>query len=210
MPHVKMQKLGKQSGWGLWFITETEEELSFIACESCPDEIVNPMKRFEWLAGRAMVRTLVELNGLTYYGMRKDEFGKPFLKEHAHQISLSHSYPYVAGQIDPEASVGIDVEQPKEKLLRIATKVMSADEVLDAGESVVKHCVYWCAKEALFKVNGKRGLLFADHLKLAPFQLEQNGALKGIIHSNGLVHEVSLAYSIQPEYVLVYTQPDQK
>ena len=36
-------------------------------------------------------------------------------KNHSNPISLTHSFPYVAAQIDKQQSVGIDLEQPKEK-----------------------------------------------------------------------------------------------
>ena len=208
MPQVKMQKLGKESGWALWYISETEEELSMAAGASCPEEIINMQKRLEWLAGRALVKTLVELNGLSYSGIRKDEFGKPFLRELPHHISLSHSYPYVAGQIDLTHVVGIDVEQPKEKLLHIAHRIMNAEELKDAGTNITKHCIYWCAKETLYKIYGKRGLHFNEHLNLKPFELEKSGSLKGIIRENGSAKPINLAYSVQSDYVLVYTQND--
>ena len=206
MPQVKIQKLGKESGWALWFITESEEELASVAGSNCPHEIINLNKRLEWLAGRALMKTLVEFNGLTYLGIHKDEYGKPFLNELPHQISLSHSFPYVAGQIDPTHSVGVDVEQPKEKLLKIAHRIMSEEELADAGTDVTKHCVYWCAKETLYKIHGKRGLQFSDQLNLKPFELGKSGQLEGTIRENGTAKAINLAYSVQADYVLVYTQ----
>ena len=206
MPQVKIQKQGKESGWALWFISESEQELAEVSGADCPGEIINHQKRLEWLAGRALMKTLVEFNGLSYLGIRKDEYGKPFLNELPHQISLSHSYPYVAGQIDLLQAVGVDVEQPKEKLLKIAHRIMSPEELEDAGTNIIKHCVYWCAKETLYKIHGKRGLHFSDQLNLEPFPLDKSGTLKGIIRENDSRRHVNLAYSVQPDYVIVYTQ----
>jgi 4'-phosphopantetheinyl transferase len=206
MPLMKLNKLGKQSAWALWFITENEQELSFHAMETCPEEIVSIPKRLEWLSGRALIKMLVEHCGLDYLGIRKDEFGKPFLKEYTHQISLSHSHPYVAAQIHPEVPVGIDLEQPKEKLLKIAPRVLSPAELSDAGDNVIKHCVYWCAKEALYKIYGKKGLHFENQLRLDPFHLQRYGDLKGIIHATDQHDSVLLGYTIQPGYVIVYTK----
>ena len=129
MPLLEIHSLGNEQSWALWQIDETEGELSFASHESCPEEIVNTHKRLEWLAARALIKSMLESYGLDYYGLRKDEFGKPFLKDHAHQISLSHSYPYVAAQIDKLHSVGIDLEQPKEKLRTIANRVFDKNEV---------------------------------------------------------------------------------
>ncbi len=206
MPLVKMETTAEQSGWAIWFVSETKEELALLSPEECPAEIVSEQKKLEWLAGRMLIKTLTEHAGLTYKGLRKDEFGKPFLNHHTNPISLTHSFPYVAAQIDSKQSVGIDLEQPKEKLLKIAHRVMADYELVDAGQDIVKHCVYWCAKEALYKVYGKRGLIFSNHLNVQPFTLQKSGILKGRIEDKGAEIKVDLCYSIEPEYVLVYTK----
>lgn len=207
MPLLKIHELGSESQWGLWLVEESEELLAYEAMESAPEEIVSPQKRLEYLAGRALIKKLVEKNSLEYAGLFKDEFGKPYLKELPHQISLSHSYPYVAAQIHPSYAVGIDVEQPKEKLLRIGSRVLSPSELADAGTDPIKHCVYWCAKEALYKIHGKKGLHFNHQLTLEPFALAPTGELVGTI----LLHEqnarVQLGYEVHRSYVLVYTIP---
>ncbi len=206
MPLLKIQKTDKQSGWALWFITEQELELTEASGEQVDSSIVSYTKRLEWLAGRALIKSLVEQCGLEFYGLAKDKFGKPFLKGYSHPISLSHSYPYVAAQIDTKIEVGIDLEQPKSKLLTIAHRVLSPSELQDAGSDIVKHCIYWCAKEAMYKSYGKRGLHFADHLLISPFELKRCGDLEGKIIANGYSRELELIYSVQPDYVLVYTK----
>lgn len=205
MPLSKIETIGTQSAWGLWYITEEEPDLSYLSFESCPDEIIHPQKRLEYLAGRALMRTLVESIRLTYEGIRKDEFGKPFLKSHSHSISLSHSYPYVAAQIDQNQTVGIDVEQIKEKLRQVGPRVLSQDEVADAEDSLVKLCIYWCAKEALYKIHGKRNVLFSDHLHVHPFELAESGSLQAHIDVSGAERMVQLRYHVTKEYVTVYT-----
>src|SRR6185295_10672061 len=107
MPILKLQTEGKDQAWAYWQILESEAELSYLAQQTCPDEIVFPQKRLEWLAGRALIRKLAENCGLEYTGLRKDEFGKPFLKNHPHHISLSHSFPMVAAQIALNFPVGV-------------------------------------------------------------------------------------------------------
>jgi 4'-phosphopantetheinyl transferase len=164
------------------------------------------LKRLEWMAGRILIRKLVEKAGLTYKGLYKDEFGKPFLTDYSHHISLSHSYPHVAAQIDRLQSVGIDVEQPKEKLLKIAHRVLSKPEEIDAGNDIHKNCVYWCAKEALYKIHGKRGLSFSEHLNVQPFVLKQKGNLIGKISAQNNEQLINLEYSVEDTFVVVYTK----
>lgn len=206
MPLFELEYTENQCAWGVWHVEETEEELAFSALEQCPEELVSQQKRLEWLAGRVLIKTLLEKIDLDYAGIMKDEFGKPFLKELPHHISLTHSYPYVAAQINQTHSVGIDLEQPKQKLLAIGPRVLSSTELTDAGNDVVKHCVYWCAKEALYKIHGKRGLHFANQLNVEPFALNDSGLLKGLITVNQQKQTVNLIYQIRPDFVLVLTQ----
>ena len=207
MPVSKIEWTNEQSGWALWQITESEEALATqLAPEVCPQDIVSKLKRLEWMAGRILIRTLVESAGLTYKGLYKDEFGKPFLIDHLHSISLSHSYPHVVAQIDYLQSVGIDVEQPKEKLLKIAHRVLNKTEEIDAGNNIQKNCVYWCAKEALYKIYGKRGLSFSEHLNVYPFELKRSGGLIGKISTGNNEQLINLEYSVEDDFVLVYTK----
>jgi phosphopantetheinyl transferase len=207
MPLYKLKNTGTESAWGIWKVEESAEELAFTAFEEAPEGIIHLTKRLEWLASRVLVRTLLEQNDLPYSGIHKDEFGKPFLRELTHHISLSHAYPFVAVQLDKNKSVGIDIEQPTEKLLRVAPRVLSMEELENAGSDIRKHCAYWCAKEALYKVYGKRGLHFANQLLVEPFILEETGDLKGTITVREEKLNVALSYEIEPEFVVVYTNP---
>ena len=207
MPLYNLKNTGTESAWGIWKVEESAEELAFTAFEEAPEGIIHLTKRLEWLASRVLVRTLLEQNDLPYSGIHKDEFGKPFLRELTHHISLSHAYPYVAVQLDKNKSVGIDIEQPTEKLLRVAPRVLSMEELENAGSDIRKHCVYWCAKEALYKVYGKRGLHFAEQLLVEPFILEETGDLNGTITVREEKLNVALSYEIEPEFVVVYTNP---
>jgi len=205
MPLSRIETTDDQGAWGLWHITEEEPDLSYLSFETCPEEIVHPQKRLEYLAGRALMRTLVEAVRLPYEGIRKDEYGKPHLKSHPHSISLSHSYPYVAAQIHRHQPVGIDVEQIREKLKQVGPRVLSPEEVADADGSLVKLCVYWCAKEALYKIHGKRNILFSNHLLVSPFVLAETGTLFARIDAEDSEQRVRLGYHITNAFVLVYT-----
>src|SRR6185369_14398144 len=205
MPLREFHQVAMQSGWAVWHITESESQLTNGIIGNIPEEIVNDKKRLEWLASRQLILTLCNHLGLRYFGVRKDEFGKPFLEKYPHHISLSHSFPYVAAQIDYDHPVGIDLEQPRKKLLNIAPRIMSSIELGDAGADIIKHCIYWCAKEAMFKIHGVGGLHFNSQLNVIPFLLQEEGGLIGIITENGEENRVELSYEVNPDYVLVYT-----
>jgi 4'-phosphopantetheinyl transferase len=208
MPLIKMQPTGNQCAWALWYISETEQEFYSILEERPASNIIHSSKRLEWMAGRVLLQQLVEKFGLEYQGTTKNEFGKPLLINLPHHVSLTHSFPYVAAQIDLMLEIGIDLEQPKAKLLTIAQRILSHNELMDAGNDVVKHCVYWCAKETMYKAYGKKGLHFSDQLHVKPFELLNAGDLYGKINANEIPRELLMTYIIQPDYVLVYTKTE--
>lgn len=206
---MPIQTLQSESGrsWALWRITETAEALAMLLDgEAIPGSITRAEKRAEWAAGRLLLKTLLEGWGLRYYGLTKDDSGKPFLREHSIHISLTHSFPYAAALIDRHQTVGIDLEQPKEKLLRVAPRVLSADEVADAGSDVVKHCVYWCAKETLIKIHGKKDLTLSTDLVINPFRLHSGGEITGRIIVGSTETVVPLYYSVSTGFVLVFNR----
>jgi 4'-phosphopantetheinyl transferase len=191
--------------WGLWKITEDETFLTHGVghTDLVPDSITNPSKRLEYLAGRLLIKTLLSRWGHSYDGLTKDEYGKPYLKNYSFHMSLSHSYPYVAAVIDKNQIVGIDLEQPKDKLLNIAARVLNAGELQDATHDPVKHCIYWCAKEALIKIYGKKDLTLAKNLAVSPFLLQKKGVLTGSIIANGLHTTIPLYYEVYDNFVVV-------
>jgi 4'-phosphopantetheinyl transferase len=207
MPLEKIDTINSFT-WGLWKISEDEHVLAseVSSFEKISDSITNSQKRLEWLAARVLAKRITEKLGLSFSGITKDEFGKPYLALHNYQLSLSHSYPYVAALLHSTQPVGIDLEQPKTKLLRIAPRVLGASELANAGDDVTKHCIYWCAKETLIKVHGKKDLTFAEHLKIDPFLLEKEGDLVGRIIVDGNETKVSLWYSVQENFVVVLSR----
>jgi 4'-phosphopantetheinyl transferase len=204
MPLKEIHQSGPQSGWAIWHIEENTEQLANKIIGIPPPEITHESKKLEWLAVRHLVLSLSNHLGLRYFGIRKDAFGKPFLEKYPHHLSLSHSFPYVAVQIDHDQPVGIDLEQPKDKILKIGPRIFSSVELTDAGKDAIKHTVYWCAKETLYKIHGKGNVHFSNQLNIEPFPLQEEGSLKGIISSDKKM-SVNLEYKIEPDYVLVRT-----
>ena len=142
---------------------------------------------------------------LNFQGITKDEYGKPFPTGFSHQLSLSHSFPHVAVLIDQHEPVGIDLEQPKEKLFRIAPRIHHPKELQDAGTNIVKHCIYWCAKESLVKFYGKKDLIFAENLFINPFRCKEEDDITGKIIIRGVESVIPLHYITYSNFVVVFT-----
>ena len=206
MPLGKIERSGHRI-WALWRIEEDEQNLAsqVMPFEEVPSTITNPMKRLEWLGGRVLVKVLMERLGLRFQGITKDVFGKPFPIGCAYQLALSHSYPYIAALMDEHQPVGIDLEQPKPKLLKIAPRVLDAAELQDAGDDLTKHCIYWCAKESLIKVYGKKDLIFAENLKISPFKLANEGDIIGRIIVKDIETTIPLHYTVTEKLVVVWS-----
>ena len=194
--------------WALWLITEDEISLSreLNGIENVPESLKNSQKRLEWLAGRVATREVMQSLNIAFHGIAKDEFGKPFPKMSDLHLSLSHSFPYAAALLDKNSPVGIDLEQPKEKLLRIAKRVHHADELLDLGTDLVKHCIYWCAKESMIKMHGRKDLIFAENMFIQPFQRKEEGNITGKFIIDDSESIVRMHYVVYPNFIMVYTR----
>ncbi len=208
MPVEKVVR-NKSRCWGLWRVTESPNLLAakLTPFEQIPDAITHDTKRLEWIAGRLLTRHLLEELGVEYRGIAKNEHGKPHLAGCSFKLSLSHSFPFVAAIVDEVNEVGIDLEQPKEKLIRVGHRVLSAHELDDAGSDLKKHCIYWCAKEALIKLHGRKDLILAENLRIDPFTIENEGHILGRIIVGQDQSMINLYYRVFDNFVLSFTLP---
>ena len=170
MPLIRLQKINEDSWMGMWRI---EEEIGWFFREidleiEEPDvltNITNHYKKLEWLATRTVMHAICAKLNIAYPGIVKDEHGKPFLRDHSHPISVTHSYPYVAAIIHSEKEVGIDLEKLKEdKILRIAKKFMNSEEYAYSHQDPRISTLIWCAKESLYKLHGRKFVIFKEDL----------------------------------------------
>lgn len=200
------QEVSATRAWGLWKIEEPEDLLRQWVSENTPQEITHAEKRLEYLAVRTLIKKLLLEWRVNFEGLIKNEHGKPFLKNLNYHVSLSHSFPYVTAILDKEKVVGIDLEHSKAKLLKIASRMLHQREYEDAGKDVAKLCIYWCAKEAMLKMYGKKDLIFAENLLVEPFILEKTGNFVGRIIVDNLEKTIPLYYRMFKGFAIVYNQ----
>lgn len=90
----------------------------------------------------------------------------------AGHLSISHSNTAAAAIYSPHLKVGIDIESSVRNLGRIGHKFLREDEqfILDRfGNDIGLHFV-WGIKESLYKLYGKGGLDFKDHLQITTLE----------------------------------------
>lgn len=150
----------------VWNIEESEMELAKEVSKTDLEKIkgYHPKKRQEFLATRQLMSAMCKQEGIQYDGIRKDEFGKPHLIDSPFHISVSHAYPMVACMINKTAPCGIDIEKPRPQLNRIKKKFLNDIELERCGDDLDLLCLHWCAKEALYKIYGRKQLIFGEEL----------------------------------------------
>ena len=159
----------------LWEIQEDEPTLS-TNLPLTPEEqtdfdgISHPIQRVEWLACRVALQQLIKQSGHQYEGLFKDEFGKPHLINLPGHVSISHTSGWAAAAWHDNRPVGIDIEPLRTQFSRVVPRVLSELEIEHAAGNLQRLAMYWCAKEALYKLYGKRHLTFREHLHVDPFE----------------------------------------
>ncbi len=115
------------------------------------------------------IRHLLHECGYTDFDLLYDEYGKPHLINGQH-ISISHSFQFTT-VIVSDKKVGVDVEKQRSKIKKIASKFTPIEEYKQLGEEdlIRKLTIVWGAKEALYKLYGKQGLLFLHDIFVFDF-----------------------------------------
>ncbi len=210
MPLLKTEVINKECVWGLWEITETMEELYH---QWTPNEhdtayfmsISHEGRRRQTLASRVLVQNLLQHWGKYYLGIIKNRQGRPLLSEHEYYVSVSHTEHYAVAILHQSDPVGIDIEPIKEKLARIIPRVLAVEEYRHANQNLEMFCVYWCAKEALYKLYSRRELSFREQIRIKDFDLSENGTLFGTIHADNYYHACTLFYRKIHNFIVAYT-----
>ena len=162
------------------------------------------MRQLHWLATRVLLRTLLQTEH--YIDCKADEHGKPYLVNFPHHISLSHSYDYAAVMISETRAVGIDIELIKSKIEALAPKFLTDTErsFIDPDHAVAHLYSCWAAKEAVYKLQGKSGISFKEHIHLQPFAYAENGTLRALLQSKEDTATLDVAFERFGSYVLAY------
>lgn len=206
---VYLKQLNQQTRFAIWKIEETADELltnlQLNPSEKAFLQRINKGKRtLNWLGTRVLLRKMLDTPG--YIDCPSDQNGKPYLVNFAHKISLSHSFDYAAVMIS-DREVGIDMELVKPKIIRIEKKFMKDAELdhLDEPYKVEKLYACWCAKEALYKLQGDKGVSFKDHITIEPFEYNQKkGSLYAYLESPTYRRRFEVCYERFGEYMLGY------
>ncbi|MFM2428479.1 MAG: hypothetical protein RL012_363 [Bacteroidota bacterium] len=206
MPPRSFTKISKHSAHLLWHIDEPEEvllrdsELSTLA-QAAYKDIAHSRKRREWLAARLALKHLLAQVGYRYTALQKDTWGRPYLANSSLHLSIAHCSPFAFVAVSQQYAIGIDIQLPCEKLQHVQEKFLNNKEVKDSGNDLEKLCIYWCAKEAVYKAHGGGNLSLKRDINISAFKKQDQGIVWGEIGSKLFV----IHYNFYKSHVLAWS-----
>jgi phosphopantetheinyl transferase len=174
MPVFYQHQINEYTRLGVWKIEETED--FFKGNVPQHREVTHPHKRLQHLAGRFLLQYLFP--DFPYELIQIADTRKPYLPDERYHFSISHCGDYAAAIVSRDRRVGIDVEIPVEKILKIQGKFLSNEEKdkytggLPTSDFRLA-TLLWSAKESVFKWYGDGGVDFRQHIQLFNQQLDK-------------------------------------
>ena len=169
------------------------EEISYIKNESL---------RKQRLAVRALLDAMFDEK---VYLSHHDN-GKPYIENNAINISITHTDQYVAVILNDEDEVGIDCESLNRDFSAVEKKALSEEEIgnLEDEQKNEQLAIYWCAKEAIFKLTSQYDVDFAEQIQIDGFRYRDEGELSATFtDKDGYEQELNLYYFTFDRHVLV-------
>ncbi len=201
----------------LWKITEEFNTLfREVKLKDVSLARLESMKSESHQIGFMAVRMLLQHLGYNDFDLFYDEYGKPHLSKQARgkrqearendgeiHISISHSNGF-SGIIISDKNVGLDIEQLKEKTLKIASRFMDVShlENLSNPEKLKKATVIWGIKEVVFKIKNEVGISFPDHITETDFVFEDKKTTAQLNFNNKMEYFETVFDSIE-DYIYV-------
>ncbi len=183
MPVFFQHQINEFTRLGVWKIEETEE--FFKGNVPQHRDVTHPHKRLQHLAGRFLLQYLFP--DFPYELIEIADTRKPFLKDERYHFSISHCGDYAAAIVSSRNRVGVDVEIPTEKVLRLSGKFLSEKEcsmfnvqcsMLNDNPAPASRLppsqelrraiptLLWSAKETVFKWHGEGSVDFKKQIQL--------------------------------------------
>jgi len=209
MPLHKVIFLTKSAKLYLWKITEDFDTLfNEVKLKDSSLARLESMKSKSHQKGFLAVRMLLQHLDYSDFDLYYDEFGKPHLKPQGCsskdvEISISHSNDFSALVISDE-KIGMDLEQLKEKTLRIAPRFMDVSHLdgLSEADKIKKATVVWGIKESIFKIKNEKGISFPNHIFEDDFAFEDKTAT-ATLKFNNKEEKYKIRFDSEEDYIFV-------
>lgn len=216
MPLHKVVYLQPNTKLYLWKISEDYNTLfREVRLKDSSLARLEGMKSESHQKGFLAVRMILQHLEYTDFDLLYDEFGKPHLKPQGCSIkdlelSISHSHDFSAIVIS-EQKVGLDLEQLKDKTLKIAPRFMDIShlENLSTEDKIKKATVIWGIKESIFKLKNEVGISFSDHISETAFTFEDK-ITTSTLKFNNKEEKFKIRFDQEEDYIFVCAFEDTK
>lgn len=192
---------------GVWKITESEAELrTMTSIPSDELEEISYIKNESLRKQRLAVRALLDAMFDEKVYLSHHDNGKPYIENNAINISITHTDQYVAVILNDEDEVGIDCESLNRDFSAVEKKALSEEEIgnLEDEQKNEQLAIYWCAKEAIFKLTSQYDVDFAEQIQIDGFRYRDEGELTATFtDKDGYEQELNLYYFTFDRHVLV-------
>ena len=209
MPQTEIRKINDQTFMGFWQISESIPELLMQLKRLRPEKNIpaykSEVRQKEWLASRILAYQLLEKFTSENFILISNEHGKPYFPETNLHVSISQSAEQVVVAVSACYEVGIDIEKIKPKALKLAFKFLSAKELNYVEQDETKACLYWSAKETLFKMYSRKQLHFIENLILEPAPDAARGTFTGHVKTANFDRTYPVHFEITPDFILTYS-----
>ena len=166
----------------------------------------HPKRQREWLASRILVYELLQQFTPQPLPLQRDQNGKPYFDAPDLHVSITHSPHLAAVVLSDRYEVGIDIELVSPKALRVADKFLTEEEKQYTGGDEQLTCLYWSAKETLYKMYSRRQLVFKENLFVSP--AEAPNVLQGRVQMESFLKLYQIYHDTIENHVLTYSIDD--
>jgi 4'-phosphopantetheinyl transferase len=166
------------------------------------DNVTNEKRKAEWMFIREIIcRTMPHSEDIVY-----DLHRKPSFKNSANFLSISHSSERVAVAINEVHATGIDLQYITPKILRIKSKFLNEEEQSKITDDSIELTCYWCIKEALFKIYGKKDAFLKENFEVQNYSFDgSRGRAIGITRANGQETVQAMELRKLGKYMMAYS-----
>jgi len=153
-------------------------------------------RQCEFVATRILRHQLLGFTHIHY-----DVHGAPYIEDEGY-ISISHAPGVVGIAISKHFKVGLDLEIIRDKAKVLSSRFISEIELKQFNnESSIEMTMLWSAKEVLYKLAGRKKIIFKKELLL---QKINDSELHGTIINPDSIINVDLAIFVRKDLIISF------
>lgn len=209
MPVLHSIQTPEQIQIEIWHITESVDELLAMliltpAGKQLFESYKNEKRKKEWLASRLLLQKINNEKPVT---VRYTKKGRPFKQKSMPWFSVSHTTDYVAVASSNTSPIGVDIEIPSDRILKIKNRFLSLNELasLNNTSQITTLMTCWCVKEATIKHLDLPGIDFQNNIQIQIPQPNDLSTVEVQVLGKELKTLKAITPPISDKFILSYT-----